>query len=216
MARNASSWNEPIATEAQSAISTLISFSNSVSAFYIFLIFAFSPLLVKEKLDSTEPPSPCDNAYHSFEVLQPMDKTKHGEIMKNEQEYKRYSRGFNIDLAAKILFSNSISVDNLIKCQVASYLEFNNVNENFFYNPSQGGSASLADDMVKIPFSKSEIFVNKVLTFKEKRQLVKVIEYCLFGSDRLKQMEEASSSKKKPQNSTHVYDKDTSLSQAEQ
>ena len=71
--------------------------------------------------------------------------------------------------------------------------------------------------MVKIPFSKSEIFVNKVLTFKEKRQLVKVIEYCLFGSDKLKEMQESSKSgKKKPQNSTHVYDKDTSLSQTEQ
>ena len=91
--------------------------------------------IVKEKITSTEPSHPCDIAYHSFEVLQPMDKIKHPEIMKNEQGYKRYSRGFNIDLAAKILFSNSISVDNLIKCQVASYLEFNNVNENFFYNP---------------------------------------------------------------------------------
>ena len=39
--------------------------------------------------------------------------------------------------------------------------------------------------MVKIPFSKSEIFTNSVLTFKEKRQLVKVIEMCLEGTDNM-------------------------------
>jgi len=39
--------------------------------------------------------------------------------------------------------------------------------------------------MVKIPFSKSEVFVNKVLTFKEKRQLTKVIEMCLEGTDKM-------------------------------
>ena len=53
--------------------------------------------------------------------------------MKNEMDFKRFSRNFNIDLAPKILFSKSISVDNLIKCGVANYLEFNNVNENYFY-----------------------------------------------------------------------------------
>jgi len=43
----------------------------------------------------------------------------------------------------------------------------------------------LETEMVKIPFSKSEIFMNSVLTFKEKRQLVKVIEMCLEGTDNM-------------------------------
>jgi len=43
----------------------------------------------------------------------------------------------------------------------------------------------LEAEMVKIPFSKSEIFMNSVLTFKEKRQLVKVIEMCLEGTDNM-------------------------------
>lgn len=54
--------------------------------------------------------------------------------MNSEADFKRYSRNFNIDIAPKIIFSKSISVDNLIRCQVSSYLEFNNVNENFFYD----------------------------------------------------------------------------------
>lgn len=132
--------------------------------------------------------------------------------MKSEADFKRYQRGFNIDLAAKILFSKSLSVDNLIRCQVSSYLEFNNVNENFFYNPVSSPT-KLIDNMVKIPFSKSEIFVNKVLTFKEKRQLVKTIEMCLLGSDQLDAEEE--STKKKKQNSTHEYEKEISLSEQE-
>jgi RAB protein geranylgeranyltransferase component A len=75
-----------------------------------------------------------------------------------------------------------LSVENLIRSQVASYLEFNNVNQNFFYCPTNDG-ASLSESLIKIPFSKSEIFTNTVLSFKEKRQLVKVIEMCLTGTD---------------------------------
>jgi len=107
-------------------------------------------------------------AFHSFKVLQPLDKTAHPEIMTDDNGFKRYSRSFNIDVAPKILFSKSISVDNLIRCQVSSYLEFNNVAENFFYNPkseADTNKASLDKSMVKIPFSKSEIFTNTVLTF---------------------------------------------------
>ena len=80
--------------------------------------------------------------------------------------------------------------------------------------------------MVKIPFSKSEIFTNKVLTFKEKRQLVKVIEMCLEGTDNMdeedflsdydeEEQEAAKRKKKKSVNSTHVYDKDIKLSDKE-
>lgn len=84
--------------------------------------------------------------------------------------------------------------------------------------------------MVKIPFSKSEIFTNNVLTFKEKRQLVKVIEMCLEGTDNMEdeqqqqdfhsdddeeEREAARRQKKKSQNSTHVYDKEIKLTEKE-
>lgn len=64
-----------------------------------------------------------------------------------------------------------------------------------------------ADDMVKIPFSKSEIFMNKVLTLKEKRLLVKVIEMCLQGTDKHEQLkkeeENIAGGASKTRNSTH-------------
>ena len=117
-------------------------------------------------------------------------------------------------MAPKLLFSKSVSVENLIESGVSNYLEFNNVTDNYFYNPQPDKDidtlkASLVNDMVKIPFSKSEIFINTVLSFKEKRQLVKAIEMCLDGTDKMDEAEEAT---KKSINSTHSYDKEISLS----
>ena len=168
--------------------------------------------MIVRKQTSEQNFRPSEAAFHSFKVYRLLNKQKHPHVIRDAEDFKRYSRQFNIDMAAKILFSKSSSVDNLITSQVASYLEFNNVNENFFYNPSESGD--LADSMVKIPFSKSEIFTNQVLTLKEKRQLVKAIEMCLTGTDLEEKLQAQGS--KKSQNSTHEYDKDISLSEQEQ
>lgn len=72
---------------------------------------------------------------------------------KLEQQFKRFSRQFNIDLAPKIVFSKSRSVDDMIKSGVGNYLEFQNISDNFFFSKD-------AQKFVRIPFSKSEIFLN--------------------------------------------------------
>jgi len=65
------------------------------------------------------------------------------------------------------------------------------------------------DKFVEIPFSKSEIFSSNSLSFKEKRQLVKVIGFCLSGYDLIAGKELTSSII----NSTHAYEKlDTNMS----
>jgi RAB protein geranylgeranyltransferase component A len=76
-------------------------------------------------------------------------------------------------------------VNELIRSGVSNYLEFQNVTENHFYASGEKGTFQ------KIPFSKSEVFANTFLTFKEKRQLVKVIEACLAGYDRLAAVEKS-------------------------
>lgn len=82
--------------------------------------------------------NPSNDSYHSFRVIQPLIKDNHKiDLFKNEDDFVKYSRRFNIDLAPKILFSKSESVDRLISSGVANYLEFNNVSENFFYNPEK-------------------------------------------------------------------------------
>jgi RAB protein geranylgeranyltransferase component A len=60
----------------------------------------------------------------------------------------------------RVLYSKSLSVTELIRSGVSNYLEFQNVTDNHFWS----GSA-----FEKIPFSKSEVFANTFLSFKEKR-----------------------------------------------
>ena len=123
-------------------------------------------------------------------------------MFKTENDFKKFSRQFNIDLQPKILFSKSLSVDELVRSGTSNYLEFQNVSENYFYADPK---------FVKIPFSKSEVFSNSFLSFKEKRQLVKVIEQCLAGYDFISQEEKT----KAKINSTHSYEKEIELSKAD-
>ena len=76
-----------------------------------------------------------------------------------EREFKNFSRGFNIDLAPKILFSKSESVEHCIESGVGNYLEFQNVKDNF---------VMVGGDFIQIPFSKSEVFSNTSLSLLEK------------------------------------------------
>jgi len=82
------------------------------------------------------------------------------DLFKSEDDFIRYSRRFNIDLAPKILFSKSESVDRLISSGVANYLEFNNVSENYFYNPEKL-SASSKNDKVKSSSDK-ENYISRI------------------------------------------------------
>ena len=93
-------------------------------------------------------------------------------------------------------------MSELIRSGVANYLEFQNVGENFFFADGK---------FQKIPFSKSEVFSSSLLTFKEKRQLVKVIDACIAGYDKIAQMEKTQAKV----NSTHVYEKEIELSPEE-
>jgi RAB protein geranylgeranyltransferase component A len=106
------------------------------------------------------------------------------------------------------LFSKSVSVNELIRSGVSNYLEFQNVSENYFYSPD-GERDPLR--FVKIPFSKSEVFSNTFLSFYEKHQLVKVIEACIAGYDKLSHTEITQAKI----NSTHIYEKEIELSAAE-
>ena len=151
------------------------------------------------------------DGYHSFQVLKQFDKafgedeTSHLSRKTLQDEFNRTSRACNIDLAPKILFSKSKSVDLLIRAGTSNYLEFQNVSDNFFFSTEK-------QTFVRIPFSKSEIFANGNLSLKEKRQLVRVIQFCLSGYDKLSNQEVSM----RQINSTHVNDKlDIELSQSE-
>ncbi len=52
----------------------------------------------------------------------------------SETDFRRFSRNFNIDLQPKVLYSKSLSVEELIRSGCSNYLEFQNVAKNYFYD----------------------------------------------------------------------------------
>ena len=134
-------------------------YGGHLTSFNLEHFFAY----VESKIAQT---STKEDHYSDFVVLKPYN-LGHA---KSEQDFKKFSRPFSIDLAPKLIFSKSTSVDMLLKSGTSHYLEFQNVPRNFFYS---------TDKFVEIPFSKSEIFTSSSLSFKEKRQLVRVIGFCL-------------------------------------
>jgi len=119
------------------------------------------------------------NAYYRGSCLrdfQTVDKLDlHEEIMKSE------SRNFSLDLIPKVIFSKSKSVNYCLDSGVSFYLEFQNITNNFIF---------LKDKFLKIPFSKSEVFMNTDLGLKEKRNLVKIINHSLHFYDKYGEKEE--------------------------
>ena len=88
-------------------------------------------MTVEAKLaNSVERSEQNKDGYHSFHVLKQFDKnfgedeSTHLSYKTLKDEFLRTSRACNIDLAPKILFSKSKSVDLLIKSGCATYLEF--------------------------------------------------------------------------------------------
>lgn len=115
---------------------------------------------------------------------------------------KKISRNFSIDLIPKVIFSKSKSVDLLLKSGTSIYIEFHNISNNFI---------NLDGDFLKIPFSKSEVFMNKHLSLKDKRNLVKILNLCLHFNDHFSQEEVV-----KDVNSLHVYDQETHVTEEEE
>jgi RAB protein geranylgeranyltransferase component A len=79
-------------------------------------------------------------------------------------------------------------------------LEFQNIINNYI---------CLKDKFMKIPFSKSEVFMNTDLNLREKRNLVKIINQSMHFNDKYGLDED------RDHNSTHVYEKDVYVSSKE-
>jgi len=116
---------------------------------------------------------------------------------------KAESRNFSLDLIPKVIFCKSKSVNYCLDSGVSFYVEFQSISNNYIF---------LKDKFLKIPFSKSEVFMNTELSLKEKRNLVKIINHSLHFYDKYGQKE---SEEFKDQNSTHAYEKDVYVTEKE-
>lgn len=108
-----------------------------------------------------------------FQTIDKLD--LHPDLVKSE------SRNFSLDLIPKVIFSKSKSVNYCLDSGVSFYLEFQNIINNFIF---------LKDRFMKIPFSKSEVFMNNDLSLGEKRNLVKIINHSLHFYDKYGEKEE--------------------------
>ncbi|XP_004690834.1 PREDICTED: rab proteins geranylgeranyltransferase component A 2 [Condylura cristata] len=80
------------------------------------------------------------------------------------------SRKFNIDLVSKLLYSQGLLIDLLIKSNVCHYAEFKNVTRILAFREGK---------VEKVPCSRADVFNSKELTMVEKRMLMKFLAFCL-------------------------------------
>lgn len=79
-------------------------------------------------------------------------------------------RKFNIDLVSKLLYSQGLLIDLLIKSNVSRYAEFKNVTRILAFREGK---------VEQVPCSRADIFNSKDLTMVEKRMLMKFLTFCL-------------------------------------
>ncbi|XP_053768596.1 rab proteins geranylgeranyltransferase component A 2 [Desmodus rotundus] len=79
-------------------------------------------------------------------------------------------RRFNIDLVPKLLYSQGLLIDLLIKSNVSRYAEFKNVTRILAFREGK---------VEQVPCSRADVFNSKELTMVEKRMLMKFLTFCL-------------------------------------
>nr|XP_020145559.1 rab proteins geranylgeranyltransferase component A 2-like [Microcebus murinus] len=79
-------------------------------------------------------------------------------------------RRFNIDLVSKLLYSQGLLIDLLIKSNVSRYAEFKNVTRILAFQEGK---------VEQVPCSRADVFNSKELTMVEKRMLMKFLTFCL-------------------------------------
>ncbi|XP_029790687.1 rab proteins geranylgeranyltransferase component A 2 [Suricata suricatta] len=80
------------------------------------------------------------------------------------------SRRFNIDLVSKLLYSQGLLIDLLIKSNVSRYAEFKNVTRILAFREGK---------VEQVPCSRADVFNSRELTMVEKRILMKFLTFCL-------------------------------------
>ncbi|XP_025065749.1 rab proteins geranylgeranyltransferase component A 1 isoform X4 [Alligator sinensis] len=79
-------------------------------------------------------------------------------------------RRFNIDLVSKVLYSQGLLIDLLIKSNVSRYAEFKNATRILVFREGK---------VEQVPCSRADVFNSKQLTMIEKRMLMKFLTFCL-------------------------------------
>ncbi|KAG0257605.1 hypothetical protein DFQ27_005046 [Actinomortierella ambigua] len=83
-----------------------------------------------------------------------------------------HSRRYNFDLSPKLLYSRGPLTNLLISSGIGKYLEFKLLERTAVYEQT-------TDTVEMLPTSKEDVFVSKALSLKEKRQLMKFLQFAV-------------------------------------
>ncbi|KAF9901923.1 hypothetical protein BX616_002097 [Lobosporangium transversale] len=88
------------------------------------------------------------------------------------EEFLKTSRKYNFDLSPKLLYSRGSLTNLLISSGIGKYLEFKLLERTAVYE-------ALTDKVEMMPTSKEDVFVSKALSLKEKRQLMRFLQFAV-------------------------------------
>ncbi|KAF9401614.1 hypothetical protein BGZ94_005165, partial [Podila epigama] len=88
------------------------------------------------------------------------------------EELYRTTRKYNFDLSPKLLYSRGPLTNLLISSGIGKYLEFKLLERTAVYE-------ALTDKVEMMPTSKEDVFVSKALSLKEKRLLMKFLQFAV-------------------------------------
>ncbi|KAF8978173.1 hypothetical protein BGZ46_006754 [Entomortierella lignicola] len=99
-------------------------------------------------------------------------KTVSSAQIRNLEEFLKASRKYNFDLSPKLLYSRGPLTNLLISSGIGKYLEFKLLERTAVYE-------ALTDKVEMMPTSKEDVFVSKALSLKEKRLLMKFLQFAV-------------------------------------
>ncbi|KAG0013742.1 hypothetical protein BGZ80_010884 [Entomortierella chlamydospora] len=88
------------------------------------------------------------------------------------EEFLKATRKYNFDLSPKLLYSRGPLTNLLISSGIGKYLEFKLLERTAVYE-------ALTDKVEMMPTSKEDVFVSKALSLKEKRLLMKFLQFAV-------------------------------------
>lgn len=88
------------------------------------------------------------------------------------EELYKTTRKYNFDLSPKLLYSRGPLTNLLISSGIGKYLEFKLLERTAVYE-------ALTDKVEMMPTSKEDVFVSKALSLKEKRLLMKFLQFAV-------------------------------------
>ena len=132
-----------------------------------------------------------------------------------EDEKKKHSKSFNIDLQPRLLYSRSLTVDKMVDAKMDQYMDFRAIDGIFFYDnevntsfekcnsssPENEKKDVRMNKFLKVKTNKTDIFNSSEFSLIEKRDLFKFLHLCVNLQSKFNDIEIDN-------NSIEEYDKD--------